>query len=148
VVGERRYGIYFIQHPEAGGVFVPNGVGDRWLYGREWDPGPERLEDYTDERLAGLIRSAAAVPELPDRSETDGSLFNPLFKIKDDPRVTRVGRVLRRFSLDELPQLPMSSAATCRWWDRVRSCPGRRPCSSRATRRGLRLGQVSRDGGR
>ncbi|MCS6772528.1 MAG: sugar transferase [Anaerolineae bacterium] len=38
--------------------------------------------------------------ELEALNEADG----PLFKIRDDPRCTRVGRVLRKLSIDELPQ--------------------------------------------
>ena len=37
--------------------------------------------------------------------ETANEADGPLFKIRDDPRITRVGRVLRRLSIDELPQL-------------------------------------------
>jgi exopolysaccharide biosynthesis polyprenyl glycosylphosphotransferase len=37
--------------------------------------------------------------------EASNEASGPLFKIKDDPRVTRVGRFLRRYSIDELPQV-------------------------------------------
>jgi 2-polyprenyl-6-methoxyphenol hydroxylase-like FAD-dependent oxidoreductase len=67
VVGERRYGIYFVQHPAAAGVLVPSGAGDRWLYGCRWRPDRERLEDYTEARLAGLLRAATGVPNLRPR---------------------------------------------------------------------------------
>jgi lipopolysaccharide/colanic/teichoic acid biosynthesis glycosyltransferase len=40
-------------------------------------------------------------PMLHRLNEADG----PIFKLRRDPRVTRVGRVLRRLDLDELPQL-------------------------------------------
>ncbi len=39
--------------------------------------------------------------QLEAANEADG----PLFKIRDDPRVTRVGALLRRYSLDEIPQV-------------------------------------------
>ena len=40
-------------------------------------------------------------PSLLARNEMQG----PVFKMKDDPRVTPLGRILRKYSLDELPQL-------------------------------------------
>ena len=46
------------------------------------------------------INAENEVQEVLDRNHLDG----PAFKIKKDPRVTRVGQFLRRFSLDEIPQ--------------------------------------------
>jgi len=39
--------------------------------------------------------------ELRERNQRQG----PIFKIDNDPRITRIGRIIRRYSLDELPQL-------------------------------------------
>jgi exopolysaccharide biosynthesis polyprenyl glycosylphosphotransferase len=48
-----------------------------------------------------VLEAENRLAELAGRNEADG----PLFKLRNDPRTTRVGRFLRRYSLDELPQL-------------------------------------------
>jgi exopolysaccharide biosynthesis polyprenyl glycosylphosphotransferase len=52
-------------------------------------------------KFRSMVDGADALkPELLERNEADG-----LFKIADDPRITRVGKWIRKLSLDELPQL-------------------------------------------
>lgn len=64
VIGERRYGLYIIENPDAGGVLLPVGDG-RWCYSRQWFP--ERGEspaDLTPARCVELIRAAVGVADL------------------------------------------------------------------------------------
>ncbi|CAN5151694.1 sugar transferase [soil metagenome] len=57
---------------------------------------------FTGFKFRTMIQGAAAMEaELQDRNEMRG----PAFKLTDDPRVTALGRSLRKYSLDELPQL-------------------------------------------
>jgi exopolysaccharide biosynthesis polyprenyl glycosylphosphotransferase len=77
-----------------------------------WDsPGPMLFKQTRvgrDGRLFTLYKfrsmrlgAEEEVEQLQELNEADG----PLFKIRNDPRVTRVGRIIRKLSLDELPQL-------------------------------------------
>jgi exopolysaccharide biosynthesis polyprenyl glycosylphosphotransferase len=57
---------------------------------------------FTMAKLRTMVVDADELrADLSEQNEADG----PLFKISKDPRVTRVGRILRRTSFDEMPQL-------------------------------------------
>lgn len=62
------------------------------LYGRE----------FKLHKFRSMCRNAEEMKEgLLEQNESDDGV---IFKIKNDPRITRVGRVIRRFSIDETPQ--------------------------------------------
>ena len=81
--------IIVIDSPGAGPIFAQTRVGKdgkifKFYKFRSMCPNAES-------KLEGLL----------DQNEMEG----PVFKIKEDPRITRVGKFIRRTSIDELPQL-------------------------------------------
>ena len=60
-------------------------------------------------RPFGMIKFRSMVADADDQLasllDLQGTSARPLFKVVDDPRITRVGRFIRRHSLDEVPQL-------------------------------------------
>jgi len=48
-----------------------------------------------------VVDAETLIDKLKDKNEMSG----PMFKIKEDPRVTRIGKFIRKTSIDELPQL-------------------------------------------
>jgi lipopolysaccharide/colanic/teichoic acid biosynthesis glycosyltransferase len=99
---------------------------------RQWRSG-RGGEPFTMYKLRTMVADAEAQKkELLALSEQDG----PAFKLKNDPRLTRVGRILRKLSIDELPQLwnvlkgdmslvgprplPCSESNRCQGWQKAR----------------------------
>jgi Undecaprenyl-phosphate galactose phosphotransferase WbaP len=83
--------IFFTEH--ANPFFLQERVGRRGLLFRTW-------------KFRTMVSDAEEV--LRRKLAEDGVLrkeWERSYKLKDDPRVTRIGRLLRRLSIDELPQL-------------------------------------------
>jgi exopolysaccharide biosynthesis polyprenyl glycosylphosphotransferase len=75
-------------------------------------PGPVLFRQHRigkNGRPFHILKFRSMVPDAEARLEVLRAQANAgndiLFKMKDDPRITPVGRILRRYSLDELPQL-------------------------------------------
>ena len=59
-------------------------------------------KEFNMYKFRSMVHNAEDLLEsLMSKNEMDG----PVFKIKDDPRITKIGNILRKLSLDELPQL-------------------------------------------
>jgi putative polyketide hydroxylase len=71
VVGDHRYGIYSVDHPDGAGTFLPAGRGDRWCYGTWVDP--QDVDAYTPERFVRRIRAGAGIADLDVAIERTGS---------------------------------------------------------------------------
>jgi len=72
-----------------------------------------------------------AEDERLELAETRNDYDGPMFKLKDDPRITRVGAVLRRWSIDEVPQILNVMAGDMSlvgprplWVEEARQCRG------------------------
>ncbi|MBI2633113.1 MAG: sugar transferase [Parcubacteria group bacterium] len=63
----------------------------------------ERARKFYIYKFRSMVKDAHLLKEQLKQYNERGD--GPLFKMKDDPRVTRVGAIIRRLSIDELPQL-------------------------------------------
>lgn len=61
-----------------------------------------------DGRIFSMLKFRTMIPNAEnklDELKALNEMTGPVFKIRNDPRITRVGRVIRKISVDELPQL-------------------------------------------
>jgi putative polyketide hydroxylase len=65
LLGDRRYGIYFITGGSGDASFLPVGKPDRWMFATSWDAGAADAEELSPDQVAEWLREAAGEPDLP-----------------------------------------------------------------------------------
>ena len=81
--------LIWIDDPHGSPIFVQERIGR--------DGKPFKFYKFR----SMIVNAEAELEGLMGLNEKDG----PMFKIEDDPRITRIGRFIRKSSIDELPQL-------------------------------------------
>ena len=79
-----------------------------WLDDPHGSPVFSQIRCGRDGKLFKMYKFRSMYVDAEERLKDllqDNEMDGPAFKIKDDPRITRVGRVIRKVGLDELPQL-------------------------------------------
>lgn len=79
-----------------------------WIDDPHGSPVFSQLRCGRDGKLFKMYKFRSMYVDAEQRLEEilkDNEMDGPAFKMKDDPRITRVGHVIRKISLDELPQL-------------------------------------------
>ena len=59
-------------------------------------------KEFNMYKLRSMVANAE---ELKEKLEHKNEMSGPMFKMKDDPRITKIGKFIRKTSIDELPQL-------------------------------------------
>ena len=79
-----------------------------------WIDSPQASPIFTQDRVGRdgkefrFYKFRSMIPDAEEKLDvllTENEMEGPAFKMKDDPRITRVGKFIRKTSLDELPQL-------------------------------------------
>src|SRR6266571_3961294 len=88
--------------PLLGGIGLAVKLTSRGPMFYAWEVAGKNGSPFTAYKFRTMIQGADG---LKASLLTDNEMQGPVFKMRRDPRVTPLGRFLRRYSLDELPQL-------------------------------------------